>query len=234
MIFTKKQLIMKRNYIFITLITLFLTSQYSNAQLSTVFTLDDYIPEIAIKGNELFALKTLALTGTSGKIYKADLTSTPTVANEFMGSGFNYDYRSFAFKGNDLYMAKNDDDKKIVKIDVTANNPTITDVFGINDIMPSAIAFHGNNLYIGTSDQSQDKIHKIDITDANPTATHVVDTEGSIVDMVIVDDMLYATMFEKREIIKIDITSPTPTVTNLVVTNMGRRQTQELKRQQKY
>jgi hypothetical protein len=125
--------------------------------------------------------------------------------------------------GNDLYIAELFGGK-ILKIDITAENPTVIDVVtGLS--RPYGLAFNGNDLYIAEagSGLSDGKISKINITTADipTTSTTVVVTGLATPDgLALNGNDLYISEYRGDKISKIDITAATPTTTTEVVTGL--------------
>ena len=119
-----------------------------------------------------------------------------------------------AFNGDDLYIAEWGEEK-IVKIDITVTNPTLTDVATLTDeTSPEGILLNGNDLYIALNDS--DKIVKIDITATSPTTTDVVTGLDGPSGLLLIGNDLYISEFEGGRILKIDITATNPTATTVV------------------
>lgn len=80
---------------------------------------------------------------------------------------------SLALDGNDLYIGLDGSGGKVIKIDITQQNPMPTDVFtGLGTYGQGGLYLDGNDLYIG--EYNYGKVVKLDISQPNPTPSDVV------------------------------------------------------------
>lgn len=121
--------------------------------------------------------------------------------------------------GNYLYISEYTGNR-ISKIDITATNPTVTNVIAASGAY--GIALDGNDLYIAES--SGNKISKIDITATNPTKIDVVTTGISVpTGLIIIGNYLYIAQDNGTgKISKIDITATGTTATDVIASGLGR------------
>ncbi|UZO79606.1 T9SS type A sorting domain-containing protein [Aquimarina sp. ERC-38] len=128
-----------------------------------------------------------------------------------------------AIKDDYLYLSVEDttnlgisNNSKIVKIDITTNNPSIIDVVTASDFINS-LAFHGNDLYFTISDGRfgvNSKIVKIDVSLPTPTLIDVFTGVNSPRSLVFKGDVLYVLEFER--ITKANVTDTTPVLTEFI------------------
>ena len=130
--------------------------------------------------------------------------------NDVVTTGLNTP-NGIIFNGNDLYIAEYKGNK-ISKIDITATNPTVTDVIAVNSAY--GIILNGNDLYI--AEYHGNKISKIDITATNPVATDVVTGLNNPEGIVLNGNDLYISEFSGNKILKIDITETNPVATDII------------------
>lgn len=137
------------------------------------------------------------------------------------------DIGSMAIHGDFLYLVVSDDkitssiqaeERKIVRMDITAPNPTFVDVVRAPSTILS-IAFHENDLYFSVSYgnfSSNSSILKIDITDTTSTITEVFTRVESPESFLFDGDDLYVLSGFRQKISKADLTEPTPVLTEFL------------------
>ena len=170
---------------------------------------------LAINGNDLYILE------SSGQISKIDMTATtPTPSDVITTEGGSY---GMAFNGNDLYISDMSNGK-IIKVDFTATTPTATDVFTLTTgVYPTALAFNGNDLYMGLqtgNGSGGDTVSKIDITETTPTLIEVVTGLDIPNGLAFNGNDLYISETTVNKISKIDITAGT-TISTDFLTELG-------------
>ena len=173
---------------------------------------------LALNGNDLYIADYSA-----NKISKIDITETTPTATDVV-TGIQQPY-GLALNGDDLYISTLQ--QKIIKIDITATSPTATDFFIFTtDIYVTALAFKGNDLYMGLSTGNgagdfAGTVSKIDITETTPNLTEVVTELDSPNGLAFNGNDLYIAEYSANKISKIDITTGSTTPTDFVTGLFG-------------
>ena len=124
---------------------------------------------------------TLYISEIQGEIYKADLTQTNPIADLIWTNeqGTTID---LALNGNDLYISEAESrisglSSRILKIDITSENPTPIDV--VTDLnIPIGLEIVGTELFFTDSNDlanGTDMLKKIDLTESNPEVITILD-----------------------------------------------------------
>ena len=132
-----------------------------------------------------------------------------------------------AINDNDLYFTNYwSGNNKISKIDLTENEPTISDILTISSISGFCIQVYGNDLYY--SSPTEGTIYKIDITDTSMTPTVVVTgLNGPYYIALNGNDLYISQGFSSGspepgyKISKIDITESSPTVVDVITQGLS-------------
>ncbi|UZO79605.1 T9SS type A sorting domain-containing protein [Aquimarina sp. ERC-38] len=135
----------------------------------------------------------------------------------------NDDLGPMAIKDNYLYLSVEDttnlgisNNSRIVKIDITTNNPSIINVVTASDFINS-LAFHGNDLYFtisGGAYGENSKIVKTDISLPTPRLIDVFTGINSPRSLVFKGDILF--VLESERITKANVTDTTPVLTEFI------------------
>ena len=173
---------------------------------------------LALNGNDLYIADYSA-----NKISKIDITETTPTATDVV-TGIQQPY-GLALNGDDLYISTLQ--QKIIKIDITVTSPTATDFFILTtDVYVTALAFNGNDLYMGLSTGNgagdfAGTVSKIDITETTPTLTEVVTGVDAPNGLAFNGNDLYISEYSANKISKIDITTGSTTSTDVVTGLFG-------------
>ena len=173
---------------------------------------------LALNGNDLYIADYSA-----NKISKIDITETTPTATDVV-TGIQEPY-GLALNGDNLYISTLQ--QKIIKIDITETTPTATDFFILTtDVYVTALAFNGNDLYMGLSTGNgagdfAGTVSKIDITETTPTLTEVVTELDSPNGLAFNGNDLYIAEYSANKISKIDITIGSTTPTDVVTGLFG-------------
>ncbi|OBX25133.1 putative secreted protein (Por secretion system target) [Gelidibacter algens] len=132
---------------------LFLSSPKLTAQTTDVITELNSPRSMAVHGNDLYIVETLA-----DKIIKIDITATIPTATDVVTALDGP--LAIVINGNDLYIAEFSGNK-VSKIDIAEPTPMVTDVItGLSG--PVALLINGNDLYI--TEYTDSKVSKIDLS----------------------------------------------------------------------
>lgn len=122
---------------------------------------------------------TLYISEVGGRVYKADLTQTNPMP-EIIWQNTDGTTIDLALNGNDLYISESENQTgqlgRIIKIDVTDNNPTPIEVV-TNLYFPLGLEIIGSELFFTNWTETAngtDTLNKIDLTLTNPQVTTVL------------------------------------------------------------
>jgi len=203
---------MKKHYLLISIVSLFLTANYLSAQVTGVTPYIDAPDGILIKDNYLYIAASY-----EDKIYKIDLSDPNQTLIPVVDTGLDYPV-GLLLIGNELYIA---DQVSVSKINITDPVPAtlVTVVTGLEGATRLAL-YNDVELYIAEFDI--DRISKINITDATPTLTTVVDlgVKDGPWGLLLHQTDLYIAEYTTGTISKIDVTAPLPPTVNPVITGL--------------
>ncbi|NUY79516.1 T9SS type A sorting domain-containing protein [Flavobacterium sp. MAH-1] len=175
----------------------------TNAQTNTtIFNGSSNTSGLAIRDNFLYMATTF-----DGTIHRIDVSNTGSGA-QLVKSGLGT-MQGICFKDNYLYAALDPNApgvNKIIRLDVSQNNPVAEDVVLVQD--PNGIAISGQFLYIS----SGHNIYKVDLSQTNPSLQLLASDMGSVfgtVGLAVKDGYLFAS--DSNKLVKYDLSQNSPT-----------------------
>jgi len=199
---------MKKHYLLISIVSLFLITNYLNAQTTDVVAGLSTPDGLLLNGNDLY----IAESGWDN-ISKIDITApTPTPID--VVTGLNY-VTGLLLIENDLYFTVID---RVTKIDITDLTPTPIDVVtGLGG--PTRLVSYGSYIYI--AEYSSGRISRINLADETPIPELVVAVSGPW-GLLLSGTDLYIAELDAGKISKIDITASIPTTATDVITGLSK------------